>query len=426
MRLVPAYLFLASLIVPAAQSSAPPVTVVLPFAVTVDGPAEAPPSGPATASNGPAWARDADWIGASFAQRIREELMRSGMAVAPYIETREAASDFGLTYGAGLSDAAAVGIAKAVGANRILRGNIVLQPADLGAPVTPFNYEARVIDLDALGRGPTFGGQGTLGDLIPLEIRAGLQARAALHSEPKNYAAQLAEPAPTPEDVEAYLEKLPGRRLDAEELYARGLLAPDRDTRERYWRQSLLADHDFGSAAFALGQMLYRRRWYTRAAGWLELVTPEDPRYPAALFMRGVQALEAHDAELAKEIFLEVIARAPSPEARNNLAVAESRIGLPFAAANLQELALQYPHDPDYLFNAAYTAWKTGQFATAADGFARLLKQEETPVAHLLHDRALAEYGPSDSLGDDRLEDLERIKRVVPPIAGQAPESAGE
>ena len=99
---------------------------------------------------------------------------------------------------------------------------------------------------------------------------------------------------------------------------------------------------------------------------------------------------------------------------------------LPFAAANFQELALQYPGDPDYRFNAAYVAWKTGQFASAADGFARLLEIEDTPVARLLYERALAEYGPSDSLGDDRLEQIEHIKRVVPTRATQSQEAVGE
>ncbi len=428
LRSVPAYLFLASLATTlittvVAQPAASPVTVVLPFQVIVDSPSEAPSSMPKSTH----WTGDVNWIGASFAQRIREELMRNGIGVALYIETRDATSELGLPYGTALSNAAAFGIARTLGANRILTGSVVLQPEPRGSTLEArLSYEARIIDLDGLARGPMFSGQGTLTDLIRLEVRASLQARAALQGAIKNDA-QLTDPAfPSPEDVTAYLERLPKRRLDAEELYARGLLAIDPDTRERYWRQALSADSNFTSAAFALGQMLYRRQWYTRAAQWLEQVSPEDPRYPAALFMHGVQALEARDAESAQEIFQEMLNVAPGPEVRNNLAVAESWLDLPFAAANLRELALQYPNDPDYRFNAAYALWKTGQFAAAADGFARLLEIEDTPVARLLYERALAEYGPSDSLGDDRLEQIERIKRTVPTAVSQLQETAGQ
>lgn len=428
MRLVPPSLVLATLL-PALLPTAvaqPVAAVVLPFKVVVDSPSEAAASGPGSGTT-LNWTSGTNWIGASFAQRIREELMRGGVDVAPYIETRDAASELGLSYGTDLSDAAAYGVAKSLDANRVITGRIVLLQKAPGAPDEerdlPLVYEARVIDLDGLRKGPIFSGRGTLTDLFRLEIRSSFQARAAL----KDDITELSDPAfPTPEDITAYLEKLPARRLDAEELYARGLLSIDPDTRERYWRQAMSVDGNFNSAAFALGQMLYRRQWYTRAAQWLEQVSPDDPRYPAALFMRGVQALEARNAERAQALFQEMLNIAPGPEVRNNLSIAESWMELPFAAANLQELALQYPDDPDYRFNAAYVAWKTGQFGSASDGFARLLEIEDTPVAHLLYERALAEYGPSDSLGDDRLEQIEHIKRVVPVRATQSQEAAGQ
>src|SRR5205085_232923 len=169
--------------------------------------------------------------------------------------------------------------------------------------------------------------------------------------------------------------------------------SPER--REKYFIQAARLDPAFARPCFQLGKILYRRKQFSEAAGWLEKVGAADVHYREASFALGLARFELGDFATAQKLFQMISETVPLGEVFNNVAAAESRRNLPQAADDFRKALEADPNDPSYHFNLGYALWKRGDFSAAAERFRSV--QERSPedqMATLLLGRCLKKLGP--------------------------------
>ncbi len=254
---------------------------------------------------------------------------------------------------------------------------------------------ARVYDRKRLREGTEFVETGSLDDLATME--AHLIWRTLSLIAPKL--------APAESD---YRTLRPAVRLDAEENYVRGLLAPP-DRKEKFFLQAVRIDPRYAHPNFALGQLHFARKEYREAATWLQKMMPGDQHYREASFLLGLALFQSGDYAGAQSAFQTVADVVPLAEVWNDLGAAQSRRGQPQALDSFLKALTGDPADPVYHFNAGYALWRRGDFATAADRFRAVLdRQPDDQDATLLLGMCLKKQGLRP--GDSRLETLERLK----------------
>ncbi|MBK7930459.1 MAG: tetratricopeptide repeat protein [Bryobacterales bacterium] len=208
---------------------------------------------------------------------------------------------------------------------------------------------------------------------------------------------------------EEFERRHPPLKLTAKEYYVRGLMASSKEARHRYFAQAVRLEPSFAQPCFYLGRMQWDMDNYRVAAGWLERISPEQEHYWEAQFFLGLSRYQSANFEAALEAFRRLAARRPLPEVVNNLGAVELALDLPDALTHFNAALASDPSDPDYHFNVAYTLWRRGDFAAAAQGFRAVLDRvNDDQDAILLLGRSLKESGPRQ--GELRLEGLERLK----------------
>jgi len=174
-------------------------------------------------------------------------------------------------------------------------------------------------------------------------------------------------------------------RLDAFEHYIRGLLTNEDQARLRELREASRLEPNWPEPDFALGETYFSRNDCNSAIPWLAHVPQTHGRYAEALFATGVCRLQMNQASQAEEIFSSLqttlsknrsseaqagASGADVPEILNNLGVARARQGkAPAAEADLRKATDLDPDEDDYPFNLGVIAFRTGNFAAAADHF---------------------------------------------------------
>ncbi len=361
----------------------------------------------------PSPARNLDWIGESIAEVIREAIGSRGVLTIDRSDLREAADRLGLRPQAALSDATVIKIGEALDAERVIFGTYRFTPAPAGsaspAASSPgatsravsrgsLRVAARVLDLRHMRETPEFVETGALEDLAVLEAHLAWRALAAI-------APNLAPPESEFRAMRAPI------RLDAQENYVRGLLAPP-DQQEKFFLQAARLDARFAHPAFQLGRIYSQRKEYRRAIGWLEKVPADDTHFREASFLLGLARFESNDFIGAQKAFQTIAATIPLGEVFNNQGAAENRRNLPQAVESFRKAVEADPNDPAYHFNAGYALWKRGEFNSAAVEFREVL--ERTPddqTAALLLNRCVKRQGLAGIRTEDaRLQNLERLK----------------
>jgi tetratricopeptide (TPR) repeat protein len=346
----------------------------------------------------PAAARNLDWIGESIAETVREALGSRGVLVLDRNDVREACRRLGLPERAVFSEASVIKVAEEVDAEQVVYGSFTITPPAAGtASRGSLRVAGRIVDRRHLRQSPEFVETGSLEDLAIVEAHLAWRALALL-------APRLAPP-----ESEFLALRVPFR-LDAQENYIRGLLAPA-DQQEKFFLQAARLDARFTHPAFQLGRIYYQRKEYRRAAEWLEKVAAENIHAREAGFLLGLARFESGDYAGARKAFQSIVAAVPLAEVYNNLGAAESRRNLPQASESFRQALEGDPNDPLYHFNAGYALWKRGELAGAAEQFRAVL--DRTPgdqVAALLLGRCLKKQGPARGGEDARLVGLERIK----------------
>jgi tetratricopeptide (TPR) repeat protein len=339
-----------------------------------------------------------DWIGESLAESVREALVAAGMAVVDREARQTAYRKLSVKPLAPVTKATVLKIGEVVEADTEIFGSFRVRE-ETGKSV--LEVEAQLVDRKGLRNGPSFRAGGPLEELVALQEEIAWQVLRALR--------------PQSPGLEEFRKRRRAVRLDALEQYIRGLMAESPEQKHRYFTQAARLDASFSQPRFQLGKLLWRKKEYRVAAGWLEQVSPEDVHYPESLFLLGLCLYYAGDYETAALRFRALTQASPTPEVWNNLGAAQSRLNLPEALNSFRKALEASPEDPVYRFNVGYALWRRGDYESAAEMFRAVLRaQPHDAVAMTMLGRCLKRSGPGRI--ESRVEALERLKYEWPSV----------
>lgn len=340
-----------------------------------------------------------DWLGVSIAETVREALGSRGVLTLERPDIQDELHRLGLRERAPLSQASVMKIGEELDAEQVVYGTFEFTPeanaVGSGAKGS-LKITSRILDLKRLRAGPEFVESGSIEDL------ATLQAHLAWRT------LDLLAPKLAPPESEFRSLRQPVR-LDAEEMYVRGLLATP-EQREKYFLQAAHLDPHFAHPCYQLGQIYYARKEYRQASDWLEKVPPEDIHYREASFLLGLALFQSGDFAGAQKAFQMIAAAVPLSEVYNDLAASESRRNLPQAADDFRKAIEGDPNDPMYQFNLGYVLFKKGDFEAAGEHFRVAVDHDPTDAqAAALLARCDKHQGLKAGI-DARFMNLERLK----------------
>lgn len=293
-----------------------------------------------------------DWLGEGLSELTEERLEDRGVNVLSHEDRTAVLERMGLPGSARFSHATMVKIAGEADADAIVYGRYESdgQMAKL---------EARVLRLSPPSLSPALRETSAMPDLPRAHARLTSQILCALG--PK-----LCPPEGASRDESSFSEPPPTLRLDALENFIRGMAAQQDEERLRLLRESARIESGWDRPAFELGQIYFDRRDCDSALVWYSRVPPNRPDGPVATFAAGVCHLARNDAARAEAAFSGLLDRSRNPgakdalpelpEARNNLGVAEMRLGKwPEAEKEFLRATALVPDEADYWVNVALT-----------------------------------------------------------------------
>ena len=306
-----------------------------------------------------------DWVGESLAERLSETLASYHFLIVDRDARLKAQQRLSLPVAARLSRGSMIKLAEELDAAIAVSGEYDILPGQGLNPLGTgaIRLEAFCLDLRRLQMENCGAEQGPLSSLSELQTRLAWQVLRTL------------SPGSAP-GLDEFLRANPPVRLDALEHYVRGLLAEKPEQKHRLLAQSARLAPDFSLPAFELGRMHFETRQYRPAAGWLEKVQPGSSRYWRAQFLLGLCRHYTAEFTAAESIFARLAEHLPLNEVFNNLAVVRARLNRPDVLETFLKALEGDPDDPDYNFNVAYTLWKRGHLAQAADYLRRVLELE--------------------------------------------------
>jgi tetratricopeptide (TPR) repeat protein len=335
-----------------------------------------------------------DWIGESAAETIRESLNSEGFLTLAREDRVEVFRRLSIRPGAVLTVASVIKAGESLDAGQVIYGEYETKPGT-GTDKT-IRLTVKMINLKRLKESGRFEEVGAIEDLSLLETKLAWQV--IQHLGPRS--------SVTEED---FLKARPPVRIDAVELYIRGLLSSVTEQKQKLFLQSAALDAKYSQPAFQLGKIYWDKKDYKSSAQWLERVTRADSHYMEALFLHGLCRFDQGEYMDAIKDFQTVAAEVPLNEVYNNLGAAQSRKNIYGAEINFKKALEGDEADPDYWFNMGYLEWKNGAFFPAADKFRAVLDRSPEDVeAKTFLGRCLAKEGPK--AGDEKTEGRERLK----------------
>ncbi len=334
-----------------------------------------------------------DWIGESAAETVRESLNSEGMLTLAREDRVEVFRRLSIRANAQLTKASVIKVGEALDAGQVIFGEYEVTRG--AGTERKIRLTARLMDLKRFHEGAEFEQTGPLEDLSMLETKL---AWNFVH---------VLSPRSTVTEAE-FFRLRPPVRIDAVELYIRGLLVGSADQKQRLFTQAATLDDRFSQPAFQLGRMYFQRKEWKTSAHWLERVTRADSHYFESLFLLGLCRYNQADYFDAIKQFQTVSLELPLNEVYNNLGAAQSRRGLAGAGENLKKALEGDEADPDYWFNTGYWEWKTANYFAAADHFRAVLDRSPGDLeATQFLARCLRKEGPKPG---DKTEGRERVK----------------
>ncbi|MDQ6679085.1 MAG: tetratricopeptide repeat protein [Acidobacteriota bacterium] len=333
-----------------------------------------------------------DWIGESAAETIRESLSSEGILALAREDRVEVFRRLSIRSNARLTKASVIKVGESLDAGQVIFGEY--EVTGVGGD-REIRLTARMVNLKKFREGPEFEQAGPLEDLSMLETRMAW-----------NFVHVL---GPKAAETEAgFLTLRSPVRIDAVELYIRGLLSNSGEQKQRLFTKAATLDERFSQPAFQLGRMYWERKDWKASERWLERVTRADSHYLEALFLTGLCRYYQGDFFEAIKQFQAVLTELPLNEVYNNLGAAQSRKGLAGADENLKKALEGDEADPDYWFNTGYWEWKTSNYFAAADRFRAVLDRSpgDTEAMAFLG-RCLRKEGQRPG---DKTEGRERVK----------------
>ncbi len=334
-----------------------------------------------------------DWIGESAAETIRESLTSAGLLTMAREDRVEVFRRLSIRPNAQLTKASVIKVGESLDAGQVVFGDYTITNGK-GSERT-IRLTARLVDLKRFHEGAEFEQVGPLEDLSMLETKLAW-----------NFVHVLSPQAANTEDT--FFKERPPVRIDAVELYIRGLLGGTPEQKQRLFTQAANLDVRFSQPAFQLGRIFFQRKDWKNSSHWLERVSRADSHYFESLFLLGLCRFYQGDMFEAIKQFQAVASELPLNEVYNNLGAAQSRKGLAGAGENLKKALDGDEADPDYWFNTGYWEWKTANYFSAADHFRAVLDRspgDQEAAAFLA--RCIRKEGPRAS---DKSTDRERVK----------------
>ncbi len=174
-------------------------------------------------------------------------------------------------------------------------------------------------------------------------------------------------------------------RLDAFEMYMRGLVQGSPEERLGHLRDAVRLDPNYGPAWLALGDASFAAQDYDQAALAYGHLTRNDPNALQADFHRGLAYFYTGKYLAAEDAFAFVSTRLPLPEVVNDQGVAAARRGQGGAPRFPQGITGD-TRDPDYHFNLALAYARRGAAADAQKeaGAALALKPGDAEIQTLV------------------------------------------
>jgi len=333
-----------------------------------------------------------DWIGESAAETIRESLGSEGMLALAREDRLEVFRRLSIRPNAQLTKASVIKVGESLDAGQVIFGEYEVTGSNSDRKI---RLTARMVNLKKFREGPEFEQSGPLEDLSMLETRMAWNFIHVL--------------GPKAAEMEAeFLKQRPPVRIDAVELYIRGLLSSSAEQKQKLFSKAATLDERFSQPAFQLGRMYWQKKDWKSSERWLERVTRADSHYLEALFLMGLSRYYQGDFFEAIKQFQAVLPELPLNEVYNNLGAAQSRKSLAGADENFKKALEGDEADPDYWFNTGYWDWKTANYFAAADRFRAVLDRSpgDTEAAAFLG-RCLRKEGPRPG---DKTEGRERVK----------------
>lgn len=345
---------------------------------------------------------DLNWIGESIAETIHETLSSYDLLTLSRDDRVEVYRRLGVRPEVLLTRATVMKIGETLDAGQVVFGDYTIDPSAVTSQnlKAPIRIVAHIIDLRKFKEAQSFEQDGILENLSQLEMALAWQVLR-----------QVSPGAEASEDL--FRREHPAIRVDAMESYVRGLMTPasNTDLRIKFFTQAARLDDHFSQPNYELGHILFTRKDYRGASGWLLKVTRSDSRYMEASFLLGICRYYVGDFDGALRRFRMVAAEVPLNEVFNDLAATLSRMNDASAAESFRKALEGDEGDPDYWFNYGYALWKLGEYSKAADQFRAVLQRSpgDTEATSFLG-RCLHSdpYKP----GDPRTEGRERIKTL--------------
>ena len=335
-----------------------------------------------------------DWIGESAAETIRESLNSEGFLTLAREDRVEVFRRLSIRPGAVLTIASVIKAAESLDAGQVVYGEYEAKTGPAGEKT--IRLSVRMINVKRLKETGQFEQVGAIDDLSMLETKLAWQLIQRLG--PRSSVSE-----------EEFLKARPPVRIDAVELYIRGLLANVTDQKQKMFAQAAALDPKYSQPAFQLGRIYWEKKDYKNAQQWLERVTKADSHYMESLFLHGLCKYNTGEYLDAIKDFQTVAAEVPLNEVYNNLGAAQSRKDIYGAEINFKKALQGDEADPDYWFNLGYLEWKNGAFFPAADKFRAVLDRSPEDVeAKTFLGRCIAKEGPKP--GDAKTEGRERLK----------------
>ena len=335
-----------------------------------------------------------DWIGESAAETIRESLNSEGFLTLAREDRVEVFRRLSIRPGAVLTVASVIKAGESLDAGQVVYGEYESKTAATGEKT--IRLSVRMINLKRLKESGQFEQVGAIEDLSLLETKLAWQL--IQHLGPRSSVTE-----------DEFLKARPPVRIDAVEMYVRGLLSSVSDQKQKLFTQAATLDPKYSQPAFQLGRIYWDKKDYKNAGQWLERVTKADSHYMESLFLHGMCKYNQGEYLDAIKDLQAVAAEVPLNEVYNNLGAAQSRKDIYGAEINFKKALQGDEADPDYWFNMGYLEWKNGAFFPAADKFRAVLDRSPEDVeAKTFLGRCLAKEGPKP--GDPKTERRERLK----------------
>jgi tetratricopeptide (TPR) repeat protein len=335
-----------------------------------------------------------DWIGESAAETIRESLNSEGFLTLSREDRVEVFRRLSIRPGAVLTIASVIKAGETLDAGVVIYGDYESKTGAGGAKT--IRLTVKMINLKRFKEIGPFEQVGAVEDLSLLETKLAWQLIKQLGPR-------------SSESEEEFLKARPPVRIDAVELYIRGLLSSVTEQKQKMFTQAAELAPRYSQPAFQLGLIYWDKKDYKNAGQWLERVTKADSHYMESLFLHGLCKVNEGEYLDAIKDFQTVAAEVPLNEVYNNLGAAQSRDNIFGAEINFKKALQGDEADPDYWFNMGYLEWKNGAYFQAADKFRAVLDRSPEDVeAKTFLGRCLAKEGQRP--GDTKTIGRERLK----------------